>query len=371
MHDQYMRRALTIARFGLGRTSPNPMVGAVVVKDGSIVGEGWHRKAGTPHAEVYALAQAGAAAAGATVYVTLEPCAHQGRTPPCSLALIEAGVARVVVACGDPNPLVAGKGIAALREKGIEVVEGVQKEAALRLNEVFFKWMTTGIPFITLKTAMTLDGKIATRSGASKWITGARAREMVHRMRDCNDAIAVGIGTVLMDDPSLTTRLASGGKNPIRIIVDSMARTPLEAKVIRDRAAETIVAVTTRAPVERTDALRAAGARVMFAGDGKQVDLPLLFRKLGEEKITSVLVEGGSALNGALLCARLPDKAHVFIAPKLVGGKEAPTLAGGEGVDDLNDALPLDRVTSRMVGGDILISGYIRKGGAQHVYRNH
>ena len=230
----YMREALRIAHHAEGRTSPNPLVGAVIVRDGRIIAEGWHRKAGTPHAEVHALRMAGDLARGATLYVTLEPCAHYGRTGPCAKAVAEAGIARVVVALLDPNPKVAGKGVAILRDAGIKVRVGVLEEEARRLNEVFLHWITTGLPFTVLKTAMTLDGKIATATGDSQWITNEASRLRVHAMRDRSDAILVGIGTELHDNPSLTTRLPDGaGNNPIRIIVDSQARAPLDAHVVR------------------------------------------------------------------------------------------------------------------------------------------
>lgn len=359
MHEEYMRQALSIARFAEGRTSPNPMVGAVVVRDGRVVGQGWHRKAGTPHAEVHALRQADALASGADLYVTLEPCSHYGRTPPCAKAIIDAGVKRVVVAMTDPNPLVAGKGVAMLRQAGIEVIEDVLLDEAERLNEVFLKWIAHNTPFIVLKTAMTLDGKIATATGDSQWITGAAARRLVHEMRDIYDGILVGVGTVLADNPSLTARLDGGrGKNPLRIVVDSEARIPLTANLITDHAATTVIAVTSRAPSEKIKALETAGAEVLIVNDSGQVDLRRLFQLLGKQNITSVFVEGGAAINGTLLRERLIDKIHVFIAPKLVGGKTAPSPVGGKGIDALQDALRLRDVAVRMIGGDILISGY-------------
>ena len=260
--EDFMREALLLAANARGRTAPNPLVGAVIVREGRIVGAGWHRKAGTPHAEVHALAMAGDLAHGATVYVTLEPCSHHGRTGPCAEALVKAGVKRVVTAMLDPNPLVAGKGKAMLEAAGVEVTVGVLAEEARRLNEAYLKWVTEKLPFVTLKTAMTLDGKIATAAGKSQWITGEAARQRVHEMRDVTDAIVVGIGTVLADDPSLTTRLADGtGRNPVRVIVDSRARTPLAAKVVQDGAAKTLVAVTCAAPEERCAALEATGVR--------------------------------------------------------------------------------------------------------------
>lgn len=359
MHEVYMKQALTIARYALGRTSPNPLVGAVIVRDGRIVGQGWHRKSGTPHAEVHALRQAGELAAGATIYVTLEPCSHYGRTPPCSQAIIDAGIKKVVVAMTDPNPLVAGTGLKILREAGIEVIEGILTEEAIRLNEVFLKWITTQIPFVVLKTAMTLDGKIATSSGESKWITNDTSRNLVHEMRDIYDSILVGIGTVLADNPSLTTRLEQGGKNPIRIVIDSMAKTPLTAAVI-DQSAPTIIAVTDKAPSAKIKALREKGVEIMVvATKNNQVDLHSLFVALGEKKISSVFVEGGATINEMLLKENLVDKVHVFIAPKIIGGKTAPTPIGGQGIAALKDACMLKNMTTKIIDGDILITAYV------------
>lgn len=359
MHEEYMQQALNIARYALGRTSPNPLVGAVVVRDGRIVGQGWHRKSGTPHAEVHALRQAGDLADGATIYVTLEPCSHYGRTPPCSQAIIDAGIKRVVVAMTDPNPLVAGNGLKMLREAGIEVIEGILIEKAMNLNEVFLKWIKTKMPFVVLKTAMTLDGKIATASGESKWITNDTSRKLVHEMRDIYDSILVGIGTILTDNPSLTTRLGECGKNPIRVIVDSMARTPLTANVV-DGSALTIIAVTDKAPSAKIKALREKGVEVVVvATKNDQVDLQSLFALLGERKISSVFVEGGATINEMLLKENLVDKVHVFIAPKIIGGKTAPTPIGGHGITALKDACVLKNMTTKIIDGDILITAYV------------
>ena len=361
--EDFMREALLLAANARGRTSPNPLVGAVIVREGRIVGAGWHRKAGTPHAEVHALAMAGDLAHGATAYVTLEPCSHHGRTGPCAEALIKAGVKRVVTAMLDPNPLVAGRGKAMLEAAGVEVTVGVLAEEARRLNEAYLKWVTEKLPFVTLKTAMTLDGKIATAAGKSQWITGEAARRRVHEMRDVADAIVVGIGTVLADDPSLTTRLAGGtGRNPVRVIVDSRARTPLAAKVVQDGAAKTLVAVTRAAPEERCAALEAAGVEVVRAGEGERVDLTALMRLLAARDLTSVFVEGGGTLNFSLLAAGLVDKIHAFIAPKIVGGARALTSIEGEGFAELADAVELKELTAEMVGADVLLTGYVAKG---------
>lgn len=362
MHEDYMRRALQIAQYAEGRTSPNPLVGAVVVNDGRIVGMGWHRKAGTEHAEVHALRQAGQLAKGATVYVTLEPCSHYGRTPPCSQALIDAGVKQVVVAMADPNPLVAGRGIAMLKNAGIEVVEGILPDEAAALNEVFLKWITEKMPFVVMKTAMTLDGKIATYTGESKWITNEMSRQYVHKLRDKYDAILVGIGTVLADNPSLTARLPDGtGKNPVRIIVDSKGRTPLAANVLNDGLAATIIAVTNQAPENTIAALKEKGADVLVVNEGDKVDLTKLLAKLAARNISGILVEGGAAINDSLVQAQLVDKVHAFIAPKIIGGKTALSPVGGQGTATLSNALQLGGITAENLAGDVLITGYAKR----------
>ena len=360
--EQMMARAISLARNGLGRTSPNPLVGAVIVRDGRIVAEGWHRKAGTPHAEIHALNMAGELARGATVYVSLEPCAHYGRTGPCARALVEAGVSRVVVAMTDPNPKVAGKGIAILQEAGIEVTTGVLEQAARQLNEVFLKWMTTGLPFVALKTAMTLDGKIATAAGQSQWITNEASRYETHRLRDIYDGILVGINTALADNPSLTTRLKEyQGRNPVRIVVDSRARLPLTAKLVTDGAARTIVAVTEQAPAERVEALRSAGVEIIVAGSSNHVDMQSLMEQLGAMKISSVLVEGGGSVNFSLLQAGLVDRVYAFIAPKLVGGRDALTPVEGDGFQELDRAVELENIQLRQLGSDVLLTGIVKR----------
>lgn len=358
--EDFMRAALTLAHHAEGRTSPNPLVGAVIVRDGHIVAAGWHRRAGTEHAEIHALRMAGTLARGATLYVTLEPCAHYGRTGPCAKAVAEAGIRRVVIGMRDPNPLVSGKGIRILENAGIEVRCGVLEKEAAQLNEVFLKWMETGLPFVVLKAAMSLDGKIATCTGESQWITNRASRTRVHEMRDRYDAILVGIGTVLKDDPSLTTRLSDRqGKNPVRIIADSMARTPLTANVVTDGLAPTIIAVTEQAPSERVEALRNAGVQVLTAGKGSQVDLRSLMKQLAQKEICSVLAEGGGQIHFSLLKAGLVDKVCMFIAPELIGGQGALTPVEGEGFSSLGDAVRLDRMTTEMLDGDVLLTGYV------------
>ncbi len=362
----YMQMALDLAARARGRTSPNPMVGSVIVKDGEIIGKGFHARAGSAHAEVVALMDAGEQARGATVYVTLEPCCHQGRTGPCTEALRKAGVKRVVVSMTDPNPLVAGKGLAVLRETGIEVTSGILQQEAADLNEVFLKYITTKRPFVVLKAATSLDGKIATAGGESKWITGETAREQGHRLRDIYDAILVGVNTILSDDPSLTARLPEGrGKDPVRIIVDSTARTPTAARVLlQESAAYTIIATTEAAPVERRASLMAAGAEVMVVpGQGPRVDLVKLVDLLGERQISSVLIEGGGKVNGSALAAGIVDKIAWFIAPKIIGGDAAPGPVRGPGAQSLQDATRLYDVSLRHLGEDILLTGYTSERG--------
>lgn len=357
--EAYMADALKIAANARGRTSPNPLVGAVVVRDGRIVGQGWHRKAGTPHAEIHALNMAGELARGATVYVTLEPCAHYGRTGPCAKALVEAGVKRVVVAMVDPNPQVAGKGIKILEDAGIEVKVGILEKQARALNRVFLKWITTGKPYVIMKTAMSLDGKIATSTGQSQWITNEKSRQWVHELRDICDGILVGINTVLKDNPSLTTRLPGGnGKNPIPIVLDSRARIPLDSKLVADGKAPLIVAVSEAAPPERIDALEAAGVEIIKAGS-EQVDIDKLLRELGERKVTSVLVEGGGQVNYSFLQAGAVDEVLAFVAPMMIGGRDALTPVEGAGFDQLSSAVRLRDVSVEMLDGDILINGYV------------
>ena len=359
MNDEiYMNEALKIAANARGRTSPNPLVGAVIVKDNRIIAEGWHRQAGTPHAEINALNMAGDLAKDSTLYVTLEPCSHFGRTPPCANAIVNAGIKKVVIAMTDPNPKVAGRGIEILKNFGIEVEIGILEEQARRLNEVFIKWITTQKPFVTLKTAMSLDGKIATATGQSQWITSEESRRKVHELRDINDAIMVGIGTVLADNPSLTTRI-DGGKNPIRIIVDSQLRTPINANVIVDGQAKTIIATTKNAPTDKVEALKKSGVEIIFCGDDRRVDLNILMNELASREITSIFVEGGGTLNFSLLENHLVDKFFAFIAPKIIGGREALTSVEGDGFSDLNKAINLKNITTEMIGEDILISGIV------------
>lgn len=356
--EHYMAEALMLARNATGRTTPNPLVGAVVVKDSRIISAGWHRQAGTPHAEVHALNMAGELAEGATLYVTLEPCSHFGRTPPCVNRIIDAKIKRVVVATVDPNPKVAGRGIEILRNFGISVDVGVLEEEARKLNEVFFKWVTKNLPFVTMKFAASLDGKIATASGQSQWISCKKSRQLVHRLRDINAGIMVGVGTVLADNPSLTSRI-EGGKNPVRIVADSFARTPIDAKIICDKQAETIIAVTASAPADKLSALKDSGAEIIIAGAGPKVDLNILMREIAARDITSVLLEGGGTLNFSMLEAGLVDKVIAFITPMILGGNKAPAAVTGAGFMNLADAVRLKNSVTKIIDTDIILEGYV------------
>jgi len=360
-NDQYMRRALQLAARGEGRTRPNPPVGAVVVRDGEIVGQGFHPRAGEPHAEIFALRDAGERALGADLYVTLEPCCHHGRTGPCCEAVIAAGIRRVFVGCGDPNPLVAGQGITRLRQAGIVVEEGVMGKECRRLLAPFAKHVTSKQPFVILKSAITLDGKTATRTGDSQWISNEQSRLHGHRLRDRYDAIMVGSGTLLNDDPRLTTRLPEGGRDPVRVVVDSRLIIPLDAAILKvDSAAPTLIATTSFADKDKINLVRATGAEVLLLPekDGR-VDLRALFFELGRRDLQSVLVEGGATLNQALLEEGLIDRVAFFIAPKLIGGNQGKAVFEGEGVASLSEALHLTDVRWQNFGDDLLVEGEV------------
>ena len=359
---KFMRYALELAAQARGHTSPNPLVGAVIVREGEIVGAGYHQKAGEAHAELHALDQAKGLADGATMYVTLEPCCHWGRTPPCTEAVIQAKLADVFVAMEDPNPRVAGNGIRQLEEAGIRVEVGLCEDESRQLNEVFIKHITTKHPFVILKSAISLDGKIATASGESQWITSEASRLKGHEVRAQVDAILVGIGTVLEDDPSLTVRLPEReNEDPVRIVVDSRGNTPIGAKVFNpESGARTLIAVTEDAPAEKIEAFEAAGADVLIvAKKAGRVCLGALMRELGQRGITSVLIEGGGEINAAALQAGIVDKLMFFIAPKLIGGKDAPGPIGGVGIGRLVEALELRDVKMTQIGADFLIEGYL------------
>ncbi len=359
-----MSRALELAKLGRGKTSPNPMVGAVIVKDGRVAGEGYHQKAGGPHAEVAALDDAGEKAKGATLYVNLEPCCHYGRTGPCTNAIAEAGISRVVIAMSDPNPLVCGRGISYLEQRHVEVATGVLEDEALLLNEIFIKYITTGRPFVMLKAAMSLDGKIAARTGDSRWVTGPASRSQVHVLRSQYDAVLVGINTVLADDPLLTVRLpGEKGKNPVRVVADSLARTPVTSRVLsQPEEAPTIIATTGGADAQKIARLKETGAEVLIVpGDGPRVDLKRLMADLAGREITSVMIEGGGEINASALENGLVDKVIWFIAPKIVGGRVSPGPVGGRGITLMAEAGQIENLTVTMFGEDICLEGYLKQ----------
>ncbi|MEX1018248.1 MAG: bifunctional diaminohydroxyphosphoribosylaminopyrimidine deaminase/5-amino-6-(5-phosphoribosylamino)uracil reductase RibD [Litorilinea sp.] len=361
-HESFMQRALQLAAQGEGYTSPNPAVGAVVVREGCIVGEGYHRHAGAPHAEVEALIQAGEAARGAAMYVTLEPCNHHGRTPPCTEAITRAGIATVFYAVADPNPRVCGRGHQRLQEAGVAVHAGLCGEAAYYLNRFFFHHITTGQPYIIAKFAASLDGKIATRTGESRWITGTLARQQGHRLRHQCDAIAVGAGTALADNPSLTTRLPDlhRPQHPVRVLLDSRGRVPLGAHLFDpDLPGQTLVATTEAMPCLHRAALAGRGIEVveMPATDTGQVDISALMQELGRRNLTSLLVEGGGTLLASFLGAGAVQEVWAFLAPLLIGGDAAPGPVRGLGSVALADALRLHNTQVEVIGDDILVRG--------------
>jgi len=356
-----MRRALLLAARGRGRTSPNPMVGAVVVKHGALVGEGYHRVVGGPHAEAWALRQAGGQARGATVYITLEPCCHFGRTPPCTDALIASGVKRVVAACLDADPRVNGAGMRQLAAAGVATSVGVLEQEARRLNEGYLKRVTTGLPFVALKAAMSLDGKIATSAGESKWITGERARAFGHRLRAWHDAVLVGVETVLADDPELTLRLARG-RSPLRVVVDSRGRTPSGARLLGVGDRSPVIALTERASPARRQRLQRAGADVWVLPSREgRVDLGALAGRLAEQGANSLLVEGGGTVAASALAAGLVDRVYFLVAPLILGGARAPTSVEGEGVRRLSEAWRVASLRVRRLGSDLLLVGDLVK----------
>ena len=360
--EKYMRLAMQLAGNAIGRTSPNPLVGAVIVKDNRVVGCGWHRKAGTPHAEVHALNQAGELAQGADVYVTLEPCAHYGKTPPCAKALVEAKVKNVYGGLLDVNPKVVGKGFKILEDAGIHVEYGFLQDELRKQNEVFFKWIEHKKPFVVLKAAMTLDGKIATATGQSKWITNETSRAYGYKLRDIYDGIMVGINTVIEDNPMLTARV-DGGKNPIRIVVDSSLKIEINANVVQDKSAKTIIATTDKADKDKFLKLQAQDVDVIVVDkdENDKVDIEKLLDILGQQNICSILVEGGATLSGSFVAKKLVDKVYFFIAPKIIGGKEAKTPVAGTGILNLQEALTLKDIPIEKLEEDILTIGRVDK----------
>ena len=352
---QFMALALRLARRGAGRTSPNPAVGAVVVQAGRVVGTGWHRRAGLAHAEVLALRQAGPEALGATLYVTLEPCCHQGRTPPCTQAVLAAGVRRVVAAMVDPDPRVGGQGIAELQSRGIFVEVGPGAPEAARLNEAYLLHRRLGRPFVTYKAAASFDGRTAAADGTSRWITGPEARRDVHRLRAASDAVCIGIGTVLWDDPALTVREVRSRRHPLRVVVDSLARTPPGARVL-DGTGPTLIMVTEAAPEDSVAALKARGAEVArLPATGDRLALDAVVACLASRGIVSLLLEGGATLAGAFAGAGLVDRYVFYLAPKLLGGQGAPGLLEGWAAAGVGDARPLVLGGVRRIGTDLRV----------------
>lgn len=369
-HRDFMLRAIALAKKGVGWTNPNPMVGAVIVKNGRVIGEGYHQKCGELHAERNALSALTESAEGATMYVTLEPCCHYGRTPPCTQAILEHKIAKVVIGSRDPNPLVAGKGVQTLRERGVAVEQDVLRAECDAVNPVFFHYIATGRPYAVMKYAMTLDGKIASRTGASKWITGEAARAHVHGLRGRYSAIMAGIGTVLADDPMLNCRI-EGGHQPVRVIVDSHLRIPLDSRLCRTAREYGTIVACTKLQKEKASALERMGVRVICVpGADGRVDLQTLMEWLGKEKLDSVLIEGGGQLHEAALRAGVVNHVCAYIAPKLLGGARAKTPVEGLGADTPDQAARLSGLQVTRLGEDLLLE-YDVTGGFHGVHWNY
>jgi len=370
MEEKYLKLTISLAKKGIGYTSPNPLVGAVIVKNGEIVGKGYHHGYGLPHAEIDALRKAKENAGGATLYVNLEPCCFFGKTPPCTTAIIKSGIKKVVASLKDPNPRVSGKGINQLKKAGIKVETGILTEEAKKLNEVYLKFITTKKPFVTLKAAMSIDGKIATKTGDSKWITSKDTRDFSHRLRFQYDAILVGIGTVLKDNPYLdytpTQTLPhkwggrkGGGsiKRFTKIIIDSSAKLPLNAHLFKN--SRVILATTKMAPLNKLKKLEKKGVEILVLEKNKKVDLLKLMEELGKREISNLLIEGGGAINESALRLGIVDKVYFFISPKIIGGKNAKTPVEGEGIENLKEAILLKETRCQRIGEDFLVEGYV------------
>jgi diaminohydroxyphosphoribosylaminopyrimidine deaminase/5-amino-6-(5-phosphoribosylamino)uracil reductase len=364
LNEYYMKIALDLALKGEGKVNPNPLVGAVVVNNGTIVGQGYHKFYGGPHAEVYALREAGEMAKGADIYVSLEPCSHYGKTPPCAEAILKAGIKRVIIAMKDPNPLVAGRGIDLLEKNEVEVITGILEEESKIINEIFIKYITEKIPFTILKTAMTLDGKIATTTGESKWITGEKSRKYVHNIRNKVMGIMVGIGTIKKDNPMLTTRDIVGGRSPIAIIIDSKLTIPLDAKIFTTlEQRKIIIACTEEYDIEKKNILVEKGIKIIITpkNEDNRVNLKYLMDQLGKEGIDSILLEGGGELNFSAIDSEIIDKVLCFIAPKIIGGALAKTPVEGKGIEILKNAVVLNKTNCKNIEEDFLIEGYLKK----------
>jgi len=361
--ETYMKMALSLAERGRGWTSPNPLVGAVVVKDGKVVGKGFHQAAGGPHAEVFALEEAGADARGATLYVTLEPCNHTGRTPPCTHAILRSRIKRLVAGMKDPNPRVTGGGLDYLRRQGLDVAVGVCEDGCRRLNEIFIKYANTCLPFVILKCAATLDGRIATRTGDSKWITNPRSRHFVHELRHAADAVMVGVGTVFKDDPQLTTRLEGRkGSDPVRIVLDTRLSTPLDAKVLHlSSDSDTLIVTSPSVSPEKRKLFQRAGVQLLSMDCHEdQIDLKALVTELARRQITSLLIEGGSRVNGSALRAGIVDKVYIFYAPKICGGDDGVPVCAGPGVERMEQSIRLKDISVHRFEDDVMIEGYLK-----------
>lgn len=357
---KYMRIALNLAKKGVDKTSPNPAVGSILVKNNKILGKGFHKFAGGNHAEVNAIQQAGDETYGATMYVTLEPCCHYGKTPPCVSAIKKAGIKKVVIGMKDPNPRVCGNGIKELRKEKIKVELGILENDAKKLNEVYIKYITTKMPFVILKYAMTFDGKIASITGDSKWISGISSREFVQKLRSKVDAILVGVNTVIKDNPRLTVR-GIAHKNPVRIVLDSFCRIPLLSNVL-DNSVKTIIATTHFAPKNRIERIKETGAHVLVVkSKNKKIDIKILFKELGKIGITNVFIEGGSEVNSDALLSGIVDKIYVFISPLILGGKKAITSVGGDGIKFVKDAIKIENLKIKKIGTDFLLEGYVHR----------
>jgi diaminohydroxyphosphoribosylaminopyrimidine deaminase/5-amino-6-(5-phosphoribosylamino)uracil reductase len=356
-HEFYMELALKNASAMKGQTAPNPLVGAVIVNDNRVVGIGAHLKAGEPHAEIHALRMAGEAAKGGTIYVTLEPCSHYGRTGPCAVAIVEAGIKTVVIATLDPNPVVSGNGVKILKDAGIEVIIGVHQEESQKMNEVFNKFIVEKKPFVTLKSGITLDGKIATYASNSKWITSEQSRHDVHLLRNENMAILVGVNTVIKDNPELTARIPNG-RNPIRVILDSTLKIPIDSKVVTDNLAETWIFTCQKYDQDKEKTLKSLGMKVFPTNGVEKVNPKDVMEILGEHLISSVLIEGGGTINASFLENKCIDKVILYFAPKLIGGKDAPTFLEGAGIEKMSDAVDLVDTSIIKIGKDFKFIGY-------------
>jgi diaminohydroxyphosphoribosylaminopyrimidine deaminase/5-amino-6-(5-phosphoribosylamino)uracil reductase len=359
MKENWMRLALSLAKKGEGKVSPNPMVGAVLTKNGTLIAQGYHRYFGGPHAEVEAMEKARAKAKGATLYVSLEPCSHWGKTPPCTQKIIKAGIKKVIAATLDPNPVNSGKGIEELQKGGIKTEVGILKEEAEKVNEAFFKFMKKRIPFVTVKAAASLDGKIATYKGESKWITSEKSRRFAHRLRDRVDAVLVGVNTIISDDPSL---LPTSKRNFTRIVLDSSLRIPLEARALQDLdKADTIIFTTLQSDKDKLQQLKKKGIKVAMVGEeDRKVSLEEVLKKLGQLEIMNLLVEGGGEIIGSFFEKRSVDKIFLFLAPRIIGGRRALTWVEGKGVNFLKETPFVEINSVKKVGGDLLVEGHVR-----------